>query len=139
MVNPWMKRILVVDDLADNLFLLQTLLETEGYRVETADNGRSALAKLQTASPDLVLLDVMMPDMTGFEVTQHIRQHQQFASVPIVLITAHSEAKAEEGLAVGADDFVSKPIDFDDLMQRVQKFLHPGSQTKNRDFSSQFA
>jgi CheY-like chemotaxis protein len=139
MASPWMKRILVVDDLADNLFLLQTLLETEGYRVETANDGRSALAKLQTTPPDLVLLDVMMPGMNGFEVTQQIRQHQQLSSLPILLITAHSEAKAEEGLSVGADDFITKPIDFDDLMQRVQKFLNSDSPAQDRVLSSQFA
>lgn len=67
--------ILVVDDLSDNLFLLQTSLEAEGYNVDTADNGSSALEKVEASPPDLILMDVMMPDMNGYEVTQQIRQN----------------------------------------------------------------
>ncbi|QYO68712.1 response regulator [Leptolyngbya sp. 7M] len=70
-------RILVVDDIADNLLLLQAILESEGYQVELADSGPAALDRIKTAPPDLVLLDVMMPDMNGFEVTQRVRQVAQ--------------------------------------------------------------
>lgn len=130
-----MHQILVVDDLADNLFLLQTLLETEGYRVETADNGELALKKLQKSPPDLVLLDVMMPDMTGYEVTQKIRQHSELSSIPILLITAHDEANVAQGLAVGADDFIHKPVDFDQLINRIQSFLPQKSALQTNPFT----
>lgn len=116
-------RILVVDDLEDNLFLVQTLLETEGYEVETADNGRSALAIIEAAPPDLVLLDVMMPGMNGYEVTRRIRQNQQLPFIPIMLITAYDQVDAIEGFTNGANDFIRKPIDFDELLTRVKSSL----------------
>ena len=118
--NP---RILVVDDLADNLFLLQTVLETEGYDVDTADNGSLALAKIEAEPPDLVLLDVMMPGMNGFEVTRRIRQNSKLPFIPILLITAYEEASVIEGLEIGANDFIRKPIDFDELLARIKPFL----------------
>lgn len=116
------KPILVVDDLADNLFLLKTILEAEGYSVEVADNGKSALAKVESDPPALLLLDVMMPDMTGYEVAKQIRQNTKTSSVPIVLITAHDEVNTSDGTPVQADDFIRKPIDFDDLLARVRSF-----------------
>jgi len=116
-------RILVVDDLADNLFLLQTVLETEGYEVDTADSGSSALAKIGAVPPDLLLLDIMMPDMNGFEVTRWIRQNDRLPFIPILLVTAHEEATAAQGLDVGANDFIRKPIDADELLARVRAFL----------------
>ena len=116
-------RILVVDDLADNLFLLQTVLETEGYDVDTADNGSLALAKIEAEPPDLVLLDVMMPGMNGFEVTRRIRQNSKLPFIPILLITAYEEASVIEGLEIGANDFIRMPIDFDELLARIKPFL----------------
>ena len=77
-------RILVVDDITDNYLLLQTLLETEGYQVEVADSGQAALAKVESNPPDLMLLDVMMADMNGYEVTQHIRQNPRLPFIPIL-------------------------------------------------------
>lgn len=115
-------RVLVVDDLADNLFLLQTVLESEGYEVELADNGRSALAKIFASPPNLVLLDVMMPEMTGIEVTLLIRQHDQLSMLPIVLVTAYEDSVIEQGLRVGANDCLRKPINVDELLQKVQNF-----------------
>lgn len=123
MMTPWMYRILVVDDLFDNLFLMQTLLETEGFKVETADNGRSALKKLQDSPPDLVLLDVMMPGMNGYEVTQKIRQSSPIPDIPVLLLTAHDEAEASQGLQAGADGFIRKPVNFDDLIGQIQGLL----------------
>ena len=81
-------RILIVDDIVDNLFLLQTVLEAEGYEVEVADNGRFAVAKVEAAPPDLILLDVMLLDMSGYEVTQRIRQNQELPYIPLLLVTA---------------------------------------------------
>ena len=117
-------RILVVDDLMDNLVLLQTVLEAEGFNVELADNGQAALTKVQSSPPDLILLDIMMPDMNGYEVTQRIRQNPGIPYIPILLVTAHEEPKVVEGLNSGANDFIRKPIDFDDLLARVRAFLY---------------
>lgn len=115
--------ILVVDDLFDNILLLQTLLEAEGYEVETADSGRLALAKIEANPPDLVLLDIMMPDMNGYEVTRRIRENATLPLFPILLISAHEQDNAVQGLDLGANDFIRKPIDFDELLARVRAFL----------------
>lgn len=123
MLNINSYRILVVDDLMDNLFLLQTLLETEGYQVETADSGKQALSKVWESPPDLILLDVMMPGMNGYEVTKQIRQNNALPFIPILLVTAHEDSNAIKGLDMGANDFVRKPIDFDELLARVRSFL----------------
>ncbi|AFZ30625.1 response regulator receiver protein [Gloeocapsa sp. PCC 7428] len=118
-------RILVVDDLPDNSFLLQTVLENEGYQVEVADNGYVALEKIASHLPDLVLLDVMMPEMNGFEVTRRIRQNVSLPFIPILLVTGYSEPTPADGFDAGADGFIRKPIDFDDLLNRVQTILQP--------------
>jgi CheY-like chemotaxis protein len=115
-------QILVVDDVEDNLLLLQMLLEAEGYEVETADNGTAAIARVEASPPDLLLLDVMMPDMSGYEVTHHLRYNKSL-SIPIVLVSAHDEASAAEGLELGANDFIRKPIDFDELLTRIKTFI----------------
>lgn len=116
-------RILVVDDVPDNLFLLQAILESEGYEVDFADNGRSALAKVQASPPDLILLDIMMPNMNGIEVTEKIRQDPRLPFIPILLITAHEEASMIEGFTSGANDFTRKPINPRELLAKVKVFL----------------
>jgi CheY-like chemotaxis protein len=118
-------RILVVDDIPDNYFLLQTVLEEEGYQVEVAENGRCALDKIESHPPDLVLLDVMMPGMNGFEVTRRIRQNSQLPFIPILLVTGYTDVTSAEGFEVGADAFIHKPIDFDDLLSRIRTILPP--------------
>jgi CheY-like chemotaxis protein len=115
-------RILAVDDLEDNLFLLQTVLESEGYEVETATSGSDALAKISQVQPDLVLLDVMMPGMTGIEVTQRIRKNQNLQELPVVLITAYGETQAQQGIQVGANDYIRKPLDLEELLEKVRTF-----------------
>lgn len=116
-------RILVVDDIPDNSFLLQTILEAEGYEVEIADSGCAALAKIESDPPDLVLLDVMMPGMNGYEVTRRIRQNLNLPFIPIVLVTGHNRPTAAEGFEVGADGFIRKPIDFEELLTQVRTIL----------------
>jgi CheY-like chemotaxis protein len=117
------QRILVVDDLEDNLFLLQTILTEEGYEVDTAKNGKLALAKIEAAPPDIVLMDAMMPGMDGYEATRRIRQNKKLPFIPILLITAYVEANVTKGLNLGANDFIRKPIDYDELMARVKASL----------------
>lgn len=119
-------RILVVDDFVDNLFLLQIVLEEEGYDVELAESGRSALAKVFASPPNLVLLDVMMPDLNGVEVTLQIRQHEQLSTLPIVLVTAYEEEFVEQGLRAGANDWMGKPVNFPELLQKVEAFCGGG-------------
>ncbi|PSB30060.1 response regulator [Stenomitos frigidus] len=118
-------QLLAVDDIPDNLFLLQTILEAEGFVVDVATNGTTALNKIKASPPDLVLLDVMMPGMTGYEVTQRIRQDRSLPPMPILLITAQDEANSMRGLALGANDFISKPIDVNELLSRIRAHLQP--------------
>jgi CheY-like chemotaxis protein len=115
--------ILIVDDLVDNLFMLKTFLELQGYSVDVADNGTSALEQAQASPPDLILLDVMMPEMDGYEVTRSIRRNSNLNEIPIVLITAYTDTCRIRGLAVGATDFVRKPIDFDELLDKIETIL----------------
>ena len=117
-------RILVVDDSVDNLFLLQIVLEEEGYEVELADSGSSALAKIFASPPDLILLDMMMPEMNGIEVAQRLRQHEQLKELPIVLVTAYEEEVVKQGLNVEVNGCLRKPVNFEELLQQVQVFCN---------------
>jgi signal transduction histidine kinase len=116
-------RILVVDDSPDNLFLVQTILEEEGYVITLAEDGRSALEQIDLSPPDLILLDVMMPEMDGFEVTKRIRENQKLPFMPILLITAFDQPSVVKGLDTGADDFIRKPVEVDELLARVRSLL----------------
>ena len=118
------ERILVVDDTALNVKLLADLLGAKGYRTVTAASGPEALAKLEADKPDLVLLDVMMPGMSGYEVCQAIRADPAHAMLPVVLVTALDPAKERaKGLDAGADDFLSKPVNQAELLARVKSLL----------------
>lgn len=116
-------RILAVDDTRDNLILVQTLLESEGYEIDLVSDGATALQKVAQSPPDLILLDVMMPGMDGYEVTRRIRDNPDLSYIPILLITAFHESSVVEGLDAGADDFIRKPFDTDELLARVRSLL----------------
>ncbi len=115
--------ILAVDDIPDNLLLVQLALEQEGYQVVLAHNGETALKQIKQAPPSLILLDVMMPGMDGYEVTRRIRQDQNIPFIPILLVTAREESSLVEGLDAGADEFVRKPFQIDELQARVRSML----------------
>ena len=115
--------ILAVDDIPDNLLLVQLALEQEGYQVILAHNGESALKQIKQAPPSLILLDVMMPGMDGYEVTRRIRQDKNIPFIPILLVTAREESSLVEGLDAGADEFVRKPFQIDELQARVRSML----------------
>ncbi len=126
-------KILVVDDSPDNVFLIKTILEEEGYTVSTAENGPTALAKLAELSFDLVLLDLMMPGMDGYEVTKRIRGNKSLPFIPILLITAHDSPNVAHGLDLGADDFIRKPVTVDELLARVRSLLRLKHSIDERD------
>lgn len=115
--------ILAVDDIPDNLLLVQLALEQEGYQVVLAHNGETALKQIKQAPPSLILLDVMMPGMDGYEVTRRIRQDKNIPFIPILLVTAREESSLVEGLDAGADEFVRKPFQIDELQARVRSML----------------
>lgn len=116
-------RILVVDDAFDNSFLLQTLLENEGYQVDVADSGQAALEKIVAAPPALVLLDVMMPGMNGFEVTRQIRQNDRLPFIPIVLVSGYGQPDLDLSIDIGVNGFIRKPIDFEEVIAKVKALL----------------
>ncbi len=119
-----MKKILVIDDLPENVFLLQDRLESEGYEVITAYEGKSGLNKAISEQPDLILLDIMMPDITGLEVCKKLVTNEESAHIPIILVTAKIEAEdIKEGLEAGAFDYIKKPFNRIELLARVKSAL----------------
>ncbi|MCB9964018.1 MAG: PleD family two-component system response regulator [Rhodospirillales bacterium] len=117
-------RILVVDDILPNIKLLEARLNSEYYDVLTATSGAEALEKVASDSPDMVLLDIMMPGMDGFEVCRKIKENPRTAHIPVVMVTALTEAEDRvRGLEAGADDFLSKPINDTALMARVRSLI----------------
>lgn len=117
-------RVLVVDDILPNVKLLEAKLSSEYYDVLTAMNGEEALRRVAEESPDLVLLDVMMPGMDGFEVCTKIKQNPKTAHIPVVMVTALTDSNDRvRGLDAGADDFLSKPINDIALMARVRSLV----------------
>ncbi|MBD2530400.1 hybrid sensor histidine kinase/response regulator [Nostoc flagelliforme FACHB-838] len=121
--NNKIYRILAVDDVPDNLILVQAILESEGYEINLVPDGFKALQQVEEFPPDLILLDVMMPGIDGYEVTRRIRNNPAISYIPILLITAFHESSVVEGLDAGADDFIRKPFDTDELLARVRSLL----------------
>ena len=116
--------ILVVDDQPINVQLLKRKLEREGIQVTAAYNGAEALQLVKQVKPDLILLDVMMPDMDGIEVCQRLQADEATRSIPIIFVTARTSKEGKiEGLGVGAVDYITKPIDLDETLARVQTQL----------------
>ncbi len=118
---PRNQSILVIDDDREMRVMLNRILELEGYDVATADIGCSALALLEEYQPDLVLLDVIIPELNGFAVLDRIRQ---YSSIPIIMLSAKCEVNAvRDALALGADDYVRKPFHTRELLARIRTKL----------------
>jgi len=121
-------KILVVDDEPDVLHLVQYNLNAADYDVVTASDGEQALKKVRTAPPDLIILDLMLPEIDGLEVCKLLRRDQTTASIPIIMLTAKAaEMDRVLGLELGADDYVTKPFSPRELVLRVKRLLRSGA------------
>lgn len=119
-INPSEYKILIVDDVMSNVLLLRVLLTNEKFTIATANNGWQALEQVKKEKPDLILLDVMMPDLSGFEVAQQLKANPDTAEIPIIFLTAlNGTADIVKGFQVGGSDFISKPFNKEELIIRV--------------------
>jgi DNA-binding response OmpR family regulator len=117
-------RILIVDDSEANRHLLSTKLESDGYEVEGASNGLECLKKVDTFNPDLILLDVMMPRMNGYEVCKKLKAKEETRYIPVVMLTARTELEDKMmGLELGAEDYMTKPFSLLEVSARVKSLL----------------
>ena len=117
-------RILIVDDEPANLKLLETMLVQRGYEVVQAENGKNALERILEQRIDLILSDVMMPEMNGFEMCRGIKRHEKYRNIPVVLITALTAKEDRiKGIEAGAEDFLSKPFDQAEVLARIRMLL----------------
>ncbi len=116
-------RVLIVDDQAQNLRLLEAVLAPRGYTVLTASSGEAALASVAADAPDIMLLDIVMPGMNGYEVCRRIRADPKTRFLPIVMVTASPEQDKVAAIEAGADDFIPKPFEQHELLPRVRSLL----------------
>jgi len=120
------KKILIVDDEPNIVAALEYLLQRSGYQVRAAANGEEALQQVQAFAPDLVLLDVMMPRRSGFDVCQRIRERPECGGVKILMLSAKGrEADVSKGLSLGADGYMTKPFSNAELVERIGALLAP--------------
>ena len=117
-------KILVVDDSTTNVVLLEAILDEKGYQIETALNAKEAYAIIERESPDLILLDLLMPKISGFDFLEEIRKNEKTKNTPVIVVSALTdEENVDKILKMGAIDFVKKPIDLQYLVDKVEAVL----------------
>ena len=127
-------RILIADDNQQNCELLDAYLADENYQIDTAYDGRETLDKIARQQPDLILLDIMMPRVSGYEVCQQLKQDRATRNIPILMVTALNErGDIEKAVAAGCDDFLTKPVNQLELKTRVRSLLRVRHLTNERD------
>lgn len=119
-----MSQVLVVDDEPNILLSLEFLMQQAGFDVTTADDGESALERINAGLPDLLLLDISLPGISGFDVLERLRTAADTRHLPIIMLTAHGrEVEREKGMALGANDYITKPFSTQALVEKVKALL----------------
>ena len=119
-----MTRILCVEDNEDNLFMLQRRLTRAGFEVKVAMNGAQAVDWAKTLLPDLIVMDLILPGLDGFEATRRLKSQPETKHIPIIVLSAHDREKnREKALAAGCDEFETKPTDFEELVRKIHSLL----------------
>lgn len=119
-----MPKVLVVDDEPNIVLSLEFLMQQAGFNVTTAEDGESALVSVADGAPDLILLDISLPGISGFDVLEQLRGNPLHARLPIIMLTAHGrEVEREKGMALGADDYITKPFSTQALVEKVKALL----------------
>jgi len=122
-MNP--KKILVVDDEVDLVKTIQFSLEVEGYTVLVSNDGEDALSQARKESPDLILLDIMLPKLDGYKVCRLLKFDERYKHIPILMMTAKTQEKDKVlGIETGADEYITKPFDMDELMEKIKAYLN---------------
>jgi len=118
------KKILVIEDDPSTLRFVEYTLQQEGLQVFTARNGLDGLKSAQTQQPDLIILDIMLPGLDGYEICHRLRQKAETASIPVLMLSAKARQEDKDmGMRVGADDYLTKPVDPSEIVTRVQALL----------------
>jgi DNA-binding response OmpR family regulator len=115
-----LRKILIIDDDFHVGYLIKISLEAEGYEAVLALSGEEALEKAKTSPPDLITLDVLMPEMDGFEVLEALKKDEMLNSIPVMMISVVNEIRKKRGMEMGAADYLLKPINFDNLLDRMR-------------------
>ena len=124
-IDPKKVKILVVDDIPLNVLLVKKMLQPLGFETSEAEDGVVAMEKIEADKPDLILLDLMMPRMDGFEVLRHLRANEETKSIPVIILSAlNSNDDVAKGISMGAEDYITKPIIMDRLQSSVIKQLN---------------
>lgn len=118
------KRVLIVEDTKTIVMVEKMMLAGQGYEIKTAENGAKGLEMAKTVAPNLILLDVMMPEMDGIEMCRRLRQQEETAEIPVIMVTTRGEPEqVEEAFLAGCTDYITKPIDKLELIEKVEKYI----------------
>lgn len=124
-----MKNILIVEDVEDHLEIVKLILEQHNYSILTATNGKDGLLSVQKNKPNLIILDVMLPEMNGYEVCKAIRSDPSIKATPVIMLSVRSNQEdIEAGYAAGANEYMTKPFNLEELIKKVKKHLGEGAQ-----------
>lgn len=116
-----LRNILIIDDEFHTGYLIKINLEAEGYQTTLALSGEEALEKAKASPPDLITLDVLMPEMDGFQVLEALKRDEELGSIPVIMISVVNEIRRKQGIEMGVVDYLLKPIDFDNLLNRIRR------------------